>query len=204
MHAMTLDAGNAADIRQFATELLAKFPAMNVLINNAGIMKVEDLKADPVDVSIAEATIATNLLGPIRLTSALLPHLRTMPDAVVMNVTSGLGFVPLAYTPSYSATKAALHSWTQSLRYLMTDEDVEVIEIAPPGVQTDLTPGQSTREGYLPLQDYIDGTMKNFETVPTPEENLVPPVTFMRSALAEGRFDELFNMITAGYKAHMS
>ena len=203
MHILTFDAGDASDIRRFAKELLAKHPSVNVLINNAGIMKVEDLAADEVDVSIAETTIATNLLGPIRLTSALLPHLRATPDAVIMNVTSGLAFVPLAWTPTYSATKAGLHSWTQSLRYRLKDEGVEVIEIAPPGVQTDLTPGQSTRENYVPLADYIDSTMKNFETVPTPAENIIAPATFLRTAEANGNFGELFNMLNTAYAAHL-
>lgn len=200
MHARTLDVGDAADIARFAKELIAEFPAVNGLVNNAGIMVKENLLADPVDLAIAEATITTNVLGPIRLTAALLPHLRAQPAATVMIVTSGLAFVPLAATPAYSASKAAMHSWTQSLRYLLKETAVEVIEIAPPGVQTDLTPGQSTREAYMPLRDYIEETMANFKAEPTPSENLTERVKFLRFAEAEGRFDQTFNMLNAAYE----
>ena len=83
----------------------AAHPDLNVLVNNAGIMRAEDL-TEP-DLSLAEAMVVTNLLGPIRLTAALMPQLRAKDRATVINVTSGLAFVPLARTPTYSATKAA-------------------------------------------------------------------------------------------------
>lgn len=200
MHARTLDAADAADIKRFAAELTRDFPALNVLINNAGIMAREDLLADPVDLAVAEAIVATNILGPIRLTAALLPHLRKQTAAAVMNVTSGLAFVPLTATPTYSASKAALHSWTQSLRYVLRDTSVEVIEIAPPGVQTELTPGQSKRSQYMPLKDYIAETMANFSALPETKENLTGQVKFLRNAEAEGRFDATFKMLNENYQ----
>lgn len=200
LHVRTLDAADAGDIQRFASALIRDFPALNVLINNAGIMAREDLLADPVDLAIAEATIATNILGPIRLTAALLPHLRAQAAAAVMNVTSGLAFVPLSATPAYSASKAAMHSWTQSLRYLLRETSVEVIEIAPPGVQTELTPGQSQRSGYMPLKDYISETMANFSALPETKENLTNQVKFLRNAEAEGRFDATFKLINENYR----
>ncbi|MBK8197623.1 MAG: SDR family oxidoreductase [Acidobacteria bacterium] len=200
LHARTLDAADAADIQRFAAELARDFPALNVLINNAGIMAREDLLADPVDLAVAEAIVATNILGPIRLTAALLPHLRKQSAAAVMNVTSGLAFVPLTATPTYSASKAALHSWTQSLRYVLRDTSVEVIEIAPPGVQTELTPGQSKRSQYMPLKDYITETMANFTPLPETKENLTGQVKFLRNAEAEGRFDATFKMLNENYQ----
>jgi uncharacterized oxidoreductase len=163
-------------------------------------MVKENLLADPVDLAIAEATITTNVLGPIRLTAALLPHLRAQPAATVMTITSGLAFVPLTATPTYSASKAAMHSWTQSLRYLLKDTHVEVIEIAPPGVQTNLTPGQSTRAAYMPLKDYIAETMANFKALPETKENLTERVKFLRFAEAEGRFDKTFNLLNEAYE----
>ncbi|MEM5516040.1 SDR family oxidoreductase [Henriciella sp. AS95] len=190
MHAMTFDAGDAGSIEDLTARVLDEHPALNVLMNNAGIMRYEDLLADPVDVEIAEATIATNLLGPIRLTSALLPHLRAQPRASVVNVTSGLAFVPWTKTAAYNATKAGLHSWTVALRHKLRQTSVDVIEIAPPAVQTELTPGQSTREGYMPLEAFIDETMANFEADPDARENLVKNVHFLRFAEAEGRFYE--------------
>ncbi|MDE1159224.1 MAG: SDR family oxidoreductase [Neorhizobium sp.] len=187
MHALSLDIDNADSITAFAKTLVAQFPAVNVVINNAGIMRMEMLDRAR-DLSDAEATINTNLLGPIRLTDALVEHLATQPNAAIVNVTSGLAFVPLTVTPTYSATKAAIHSYTVSLREVLAGK-IEVIELVPPAVQTELTPGQSTREGYLPLKDFIDEVMTLFAKQPTPSEILVQRVGFQRNAEAEHRFD---------------
>lgn len=188
MHALTLDTDSAEGVADFAGRLLRAHPEVNVLVNNAGIMRFEDASAAR-DLGDAEATITTNLLGPIRLTNALIDHLRTRPDAVIVNVTSGLAFVPLLATPTYNATKAALHSYTVALRALLKDR-VEVIELAPPAVQTGLTPGQETRPGYQPLDAFADEVMALFAQDPTPPEILVKGVGFLRLAEAEGRFDD--------------
>ena len=113
MQALELDIESPAAIRAFAAEATSRIPALNVLINNAGIMRAEKLLAQQPDLADAEAIVTTNLLGPIRLTAALLPHLEKQPHAVIMNVSSGLAFMPLALTPTYCATKAAIHSYTQ-------------------------------------------------------------------------------------------
>jgi uncharacterized oxidoreductase len=175
-------------VEAFAKRITAEHPSLNVLINNAGIMRMEKLDAQR-DLSDAEATITTNLLGPIRLINALIDHLSHQPDAVVINNTSGLAFVPLVMTPTYSATKAAIHSYTVSLREALAGK-VEVIELAPPAVQTKLTPGQETREGYQPLEDFADEVMSLLSAQPTPSEVLVKRVGFLRFAEKEGRFDE--------------
>ena len=200
MHARTLDVQDAADIARFARELIRDFPALNVLFNNAGVMVKEDWLADPVDLSVTEATVATNILGPIRLTGALLPHLRAQPSARVVNVTSGLAFVPLAHTPAYSASKAAMHAWTQSLRYQLRGTAVEVVELAPPGVQTGLTPGQATRESYMPLKDFITETMESFSLEDTPAEVCVQRAKLLRGAEASGNFDQVFQMLNDSYE----
>lgn len=192
MHAMTFDAGDAADIARFAKEALAAFPALNVLVNNAGIMRYEEIAASR-DLADAEDTIATNLLGPIRMIDALVDHLVARGDGVIINVTSGLAFVPMPRTATYSATKAALHSYTVSLRARLEGR-AEVIEVAPPAVRTELTPGQSTREGYMPLEDFIAETMRQFETSETPHEVLTDKVLFLRNAEAEGRFEQALAM----------
>ncbi|MCW1985062.1 UNVERIFIED_ORG: putative oxidoreductase [Sphingomonas sp. R1F5B] len=190
LHAMALDVTDAAAVASFAAEVTARFPALNVLVNNAGIMRFEDLRGTR-DLADAEATVVTNLLAPIRLTDALVNHLAQQADAVIVNVTSGLAFVPLAAAPTYSATKAAMHSYTQSLRAQLTDQ-VDVIELAPPAVQTGLTPGQESREGYLPLDTYIAQVMDLFSQVPTPVEICVPNTLAFRHAERDGRFDALF------------
>lgn len=133
---LSLDQGDPADIRRFATELTDHFPDLNVVVNNAGIQRVEDLTTS--GPSTAEQTVAINLLGPIQLTAALLPSLLKKPRAAILNVTSGLAFMPSALTPTYCATKAALHSYTQSLRFQLRGTAVQVIEIVPPQVQTAL------------------------------------------------------------------
>ncbi|MGV3457988.1 SDR family oxidoreductase [Sphingomonas sp.] len=195
MHAMTLDIDSAEAIEAFAAEVIAAHPSLNVLINNAGIMRYEDLSARR-DLTDAEATITTNLLGPIRLTNALVDHLKVQDDAAIVNVTSGLAFVPLVTTATYSATKAAIHSYTLSLRDALAGS-VEVIELAPPAVQTDLTPGQRERAGYQPLDDFADEVMALFAQSPTPKEVLVENVKFLRNAEAESRFDATLAQLTA-------
>jgi uncharacterized oxidoreductase len=188
MHAIELDLTSAEGIAGFVQRLLAEHPGVNVLINNAGIMRSEPLDRSR-DLADAEATITTNLLGPIRLINALVDHLVAQPDAAIVNVSSGLAFVPLISAPTYDATKAAIHSYTVSLRAALGDR-VEVIELVPPAVQTGLTPGQETRDGYMPLDDFINEVMALFAREPTPPEILVERVGFLRNAEREGRFDQ--------------
>jgi uncharacterized oxidoreductase len=195
MHTIELDIEDADAITAFAHRLRTEHPGLNVLINNAGIMRMEKVD-DRRDLADAEATVATNLLGPIRLTNELVNHLATRPDSAIVNVSSGLGFVPLVATPTYSATKAAIHAYTVALRQALRGQ-VEVIELVPPAVQTRLTPGQETREGYLPLEEFIDEVMSLFAQVPTPHEILVQRVGFLRDAEREGRFLEAFTALNA-------
>ncbi len=192
---MVVDLDDPGAMAAFVRDLLARHPALNMLVNNAGIMRHEDLTTAR-DLADAEATIRTNLLVPIRLTSALVEHLRARPGAAIVTLSSGLAFVPMASTPSYSATKAAIHSYTISLREQLRGS-VEVIELVPPAVQTDLTPGQSTRAGYLPLGDFIDEVMALFGQQPTPPEICVERVAFLRNAEAEGRFAAAFAAVNA-------
>ncbi|MCP8890942.1 SDR family oxidoreductase [Sphingomonas faeni] len=188
MSAITLDIDDPAAIEDFARRIVAEHPALNVLVNNAGIMKLEDASTRR-DLADAEATIVTNLLGPIRLTNALVDHLATRPGAAIVNLTSGLAFVPLVAAPTYSATKAAIHSYTVSLRRLLKGK-VDVIEIAPPGVQTTLTPGQENRPGYMPLEAFADEVMTLWAQQPVPDEILVERVRPLRNAEADHRFPE--------------
>jgi uncharacterized oxidoreductase len=189
MTKLRLDIGDKQSIADCAAAIATAHPDLNVLMNNAGIMRLEnpaEPKGDPAD---AEATIATNLLGPIRLTAALLPQLRRQPRSAIINVTSALAFVPLVATPTYCATKAALHSYTISLRHRLRSTTTEVIELIPPGVQTDLLPGHADNPLMMPLRDFIAETMALFEAQPTREEICVKRVALQRRAEAEGRFD---------------
>lgn len=194
IHTMTVDVENPAAVEAFARTVVADFPALNVLFNNAGIMTFEDLTRRR-DLGDAEATLAINILGPIRLTNALVDHLASQPDAAIVMVTSGLAYVPLVAAPTYSASKAAIHSYAVSLRTQL-DGKVEVIELAPPGVQTDLTPGQTNRPGYMPLDAFANAVAAQFAQQPTPHEILVDEVQFLRQAEREGRFDETLKTLT--------
>ena len=192
IHTMIVDVGDAKDLARFAKKVVEVHPAINVLVNNAGIMRFEDITEER-ELGDAEATIATNLLGPIRLIDGLIEHLKAQENAAIINVTSGLAFVPMPRTATYSATKAAMHSYTVSLRAKLEGK-VEVIELAPPAVQTELTPDQSTRQGYMPLDEFIEETMLGFTAEETPQEVLTQNVLFLRNAEAEGRFDKALEM----------
>jgi uncharacterized oxidoreductase len=197
MASVVLDIENSAAIRAFATQITSQHQALNVLINNAGILSPENLTAQQHDLGDAEAMVATNLLGPIRLTAALLPHLKKQPRATILNVSSGLGFVPFPLAPTYSATKAALHSYTQSLRFQLRDTPVEVVEIIPPYVQTELGGShQATDPRAMPLDEYITETMQILKNQPEAPENCVEKVKFLRFAEATGSFEKAFEMLT--------
>ena len=188
MAALTLDIADPREIDAFAARLLAEWPALNVVVNNAGIMGAEH----PVDAAIAEAIIATNLVGPIRLTGALLPHLRAQAHAALINVSSALAFVPFAATPTYCATKAALHSWTVSLRHQLRETGVEVIEIIPPAVQTELQPGLSINPHAMPLAAFMAETMAQLRQQPTPPEIFGEVAGAMRGVVDDTRFAAVF------------
>ena len=158
-------------------------------------MMAEDVTTPQPDLATAEAIVTTNLLGPIRVTAALLPHLRSRPQSAIVNVSSGLAFVPLVRTPTYSASKAALRSYTLSLRRQLRDTTTEVVELVPPAVQTDLMPGHAADPRAMPLNDYIAEVMALFRLQPTPAEICVDRVGFLRNAEAQGRFESVFTQL---------
>jgi uncharacterized oxidoreductase len=187
MKSLTVDMTDPASIEAFAAKAEAQFQTLNVLINNAGIMRPESLLAQPDRLADAEAMITTNLLGPIRLTAALLPLLQKQAAATVMNVSSGLAFLPLALTPTYCATKAAIHSYTQSLRYQLKETSVEVLELIPPYVQTTLMGDRQANDPTaMPLDEFIAEVMSILETQPTPTEICVQRVHPLRFAAEKG------------------
>ena len=204
MASAVLNIEDAASIRSFAAKLTADFPTLNVVVHNAGIMRPENLLTQS-GVADAEATITTNLLGPIRLTAALLPHLLKQPHATIMTVSSGLAFVPMALTPTYCATKAAIHSYSESLRYQLKSTKVEVIELAPPYVQTELMgPGQAADPRAMPLQDYLAETIELLKTQPNAAEILVERVKPLRFAEQNGKekYDAFFQQFNDAMAAH--
>ena len=202
MAAATLDIESPTAIRSFAEKLTRDFPTLNAVIHNAGIMKSEDLLAQAGDVSVAEATIATNLLGPIRLNSALLPHLQKQARATIITVSSGLAFVPMFPTPTYCATKAAIHSYTQSLRFQLRETAIEVLELVPPYVQTELMGSrQATDPNAMPLKEFIAESMQIFTQSPSTPEILVERVKPLRFA-QRGDYDAFFKKFNSSFATH--
>lgn len=193
MESVELNVEDPASIASVAKQLVERFPKLNVLINNAGIMKA-DQAGGAMDEAVMTSTIATNLMGPIRMTSALLEHLKRQPEATVIHVTSGLAFVPLAMTSVYSATKAALHSYALSQRFKLKGTSVRVVELAPPYVQTELM-GERQRNDpmAMPLKDFIEEAMRLLGT--DAEELLVERVSRQRGnpGPREWEFVEQFN-----------
>ena len=191
MEAMQLDVADPADIKTFAAKVAADFPSLNVVINNAGIMESEDATEPGTDV--AERTVAINLLGPIRLTDALMPHLLKRPGATVVNVSSGLAFLPIFPNPTYCATKAAIHSYSQTLRYQLRDRGVEVIELAPPYVQTHLQgKANASDPNAMPLDEFIAEVIDLLKANPSRHEVMVERVKMLRDAERENRYDQTF------------
>lgn len=195
MASATLDVANLDSLAGFAAGLTRQFPSLNVLINNAGIMKTENLADGSDNTAIDQDTVTTNFLSVLRLTAALLPHLLQQPRAAVMTVSSGLAFMPLAMTPTYCATKAAIHSWTQSLRYQLRNTSVEVLELIPPYVQTELQGARQLSDPRaMPLADFIAEVTQILTTQPDVREIMVQRVYPLRFAAEKGQagFDEFF------------
>ncbi len=193
----TVDVADAASITAFAARVIATHPDLNAVISNAGIMKAEALSAGTFDVGIVDETVAINLLGTIRLAAAVLPHLLTRPSASFVTVSSGLAFVPLAATPSYSATKAAIHSWTQSLRTQLAGTSVKVIEWAPPAVATDLMPGHAENPNSMPLAEFTAESLALFEAGEA--EVLVERVKFLSEAERRGDYAAAYGMLNGAH-----
>ncbi|SEC28538.1 Short-chain dehydrogenase involved in D-alanine esterification of teichoic acids [Streptomyces sp. 3213] len=194
---LVLDVADPDSIAQARETVAASHPGLNVLVNNAGIMVRENL-LDPAELQVAEDHVATNLLGTIRMTYAFLPLLSGKDDAVVMNVTSALAFVPYPSTPTYSATKAALHSFSDSLRVQLAGADagVQVIEVAPPGVRTTLL-GQQDNEHAMPLDDFLTQALDLLRENPDAKEIVVEGARFIRDAQANGSYDDVLAMIAS-------
>ncbi|TDT64019.1 SDR family NAD(P)-dependent oxidoreductase [Frigoribacterium sp. PhB116] len=194
VHAVELDVADPESIRSAFETVTREHPGLDVVVTMAGIMLPEDLR-DPAHLDVAESIVTTNLLGTIRTAAAFGPWLAAKPDGVLMTVSSGLAFVPLPVTPTYSATKAAVHSFTQSLRVQWADTPLQVVELVPPAVQTTLM-GQQDDESAMPLDEFLDETVQILEQQPDVEEVLVRRVRFLRDAEAEGRHTDVLALLS--------
>ncbi|MFI5610577.1 SDR family oxidoreductase [Amycolatopsis sp. NPDC051903] len=191
-----VDTTDPASIDAAAKEVLAGYPELNVLVTMSGIMRVEDWR-DPSFLPTAEETVTTNVLGPIRLIAAFVEHLQTRPSATIITVSSGLAFTPLRVTPSYNASKAAIHMLSESLRLQLARTSVRVVELEPPSVQTDLMPGQADNDHAQPLAEYVAEVMHLLETQPDAREIQVERVKFLRYGEARGDYDQVVAALNA-------
>ncbi|NEE00823.1 SDR family oxidoreductase [Phytoactinopolyspora halotolerans] len=191
-----IDTADAASITRATTDVVARYPDLNVLVAMAGIMRVEDWRT-PGFLADAEEIVTTNLLGPIRLIAALTEHLQTRPGAAIVTVSSGLAHAPLRVTPTYNATKAAIHMLSETLRLQLAETGVQVVELVPPAVRTALLPGQETSDFAMPLDEYADEVMALLDSDPEAHEVLVERVKFLRHGEARGDYDQVVAVLNA-------
>ncbi|MET8903625.1 SDR family NAD(P)-dependent oxidoreductase [Streptomyces sp. NPDC004538] len=192
-----IDTTDAASIATAAKQVLADHPDLNVLVTMAGVMHAEDWHDPATFLATAESTVTTNVLGPIRLIAAFVAHLRTRPDATIMTVSSGLAFTPLKVTPSYNASKAAIHMLSESLRLQLADTSVKVVELVPPSVRTALLPGQEDNEHAMPLDEFVTEVVGLIEAEPDAREIQVERVKFLRYGEARGDYDQVVAALNA-------
>ncbi|WP_432837500.1 SDR family oxidoreductase [Dactylosporangium sp. CA-092794] len=192
-----IDTADPASIAGAVRQVLDRHPDLNVLVAMAGIANVEDWHRPGSFLASAEQVITTNVLGPIRLIAAFIEHLRAQPDATVVTVSSGLAFAPLAATPSYNASKAAIHMLSESIRLQLADTSVRVVELVPPAVRTALLPGQENSATAMPLDEYIAEATALLESQPDAREILVERVKFLRYGEARGDYDHVVKVLNA-------
>lgn len=190
IEAVRIDTSDPASIEEAAATVLRDHPELDVLITMAGIMRAEDWQRGG-NLADAEAMVTTNVLGPLRLVHAFLPHLLARPDATIMTVSSGLAFAPLRVTPTYNATKAAIHLFSESLRLQLAGTSVHVMELEPPAVATDLMPGQRESSFAMDLDEFVAEVMQLLRTEPDATEIQVQRVKFLRYGEARGDYADV-------------
>ncbi len=157
---LPLDLDEPASLPRLGKEVRARFPELNVVIANAGVSKPEDMTAESWNTSNAEAIVRTNILGVLAVTAEFLAVLKGRPNATLMATSSALAFVPRADFPTYCASKAFLHSWLVSVRHQLRHVPVEVLELSPPYVQTELTGLQQASDPRaMPLDTFVAEVM---------------------------------------------
>ena len=186
---VAMDTTDPASVLAARDTVTARRPELNVLITMAGVMAPEDVHTAGF-LPEAERIVETNVLGPLRLLAAFIGQLQSRPQAALITVSSGLAHTPLAATPTYNGTKAFIHQFSETIRLQLADTPVQVIELVPPGVQTELMPGGSVDERHLPLDSFADEVMALLETRPAAKEILVEAVQFLRFAEVQGRYDD--------------
>jgi uncharacterized oxidoreductase len=157
------DVANTEDREALATWVISNHPDVNVLINNAGVQLLTEL-TKPVNVGRVRQEVETNFIAPIHIGSLFAPHFSAKSNAAIINISSGLAFVPIAFMPVYCATKAAIHSLTLSLRHQLKNTAIKVFEIAPPSVDTELgsdrRADKTESHGGMPVSEFLSEAME--------------------------------------------
>jgi uncharacterized oxidoreductase len=183
-----IDTTDPASVLAARDRVVGRHPDLNVLIAMAGIMTPEDVRGADF-LATAERIVDTNIMGPLRLVAAFVDQLQSRPDSTLMTVSSGLAHIPLAPFPTYNGSKAFIHRFSETIRLQLAGTSVAVVELVPPAVQTELVPGNSQNEHFLPLDVFADEVMTILATQPDATEILVDAVRMLRFAEVEGRFD---------------
>jgi len=197
LQTVTIDTADPASIDAAAKQVLAEYPELNVLVTMAGIMLIEDWHKPESFLATAESIVTTNLLGPIRLIAAFIEHLQTQAKATIVTVSSGLAFAPLSFTPSYNASKAAIHMLSESIRLQLADTTVEVKELVPPGVRTPLLAGYEDSAASMPLDEFVAEVVTLLENQPDEPEIQVEAVKFLRYGEARGDYPQVVSALNA-------
>lgn len=197
-----IDTTDPESIASAAKEVLDRQPDLDTLVTMAGIMRAEDWHHPEGFLDTAEQIVTTNVLGPIRLIGAFVEHLQTRPHATIVTVSSGLAFAPLAVTPTYDASKAAIHMLSEALRLQLADTSVDVVELVPPSVATDLMPGQRESAFAMPLDEFVTEVVDLLRAQPDAHEILVERVKFLRFGEARGDYDEVVRVLNAAADPH--
>ncbi|GFG65870.1 oxidoreductase [Mycobacterium kubicae] len=192
-----IDTTDPDSIGEAAQQVLRTHPDLNVLVTMAGVMRSEDWHKPDTFVSSAESVITTNVLGPIRLIGAFIEHLQAQRNATIITVSSGLAFTPLRPTPSYNASKAAIHMLSESLRLQLADTSVQVIELVPPSVRTALMPGQESNDSAMPLDEFVAEAVSLLETQPEAHEILVERVKLLRYSESRGDYERVIELLNS-------
>lgn len=184
-----IDVTDQASVEGARDTVLRSHPNLDTVVTMSGVMIPEDLR-DPAHFSTAEQTIDTNLLGTIRVTDAFIPHLIARGAGTIITVSSGIGFLPFPLMPTYAASKAGVHAYSEALRAQLDGTGVEVSELVPPAVAS--TPELARMNPHaLGLDDFATEVMDLLQADPTPHENLVKGVLMHRWAERDGTYDEL-------------
>jgi uncharacterized oxidoreductase len=197
LEAVEIDVTDPGSVLRARDEVLAYHPGLDVVVTMSGVLLTEDLR-DPAHIATAETTIATNLLGTIRVIAAFTPHLIARGSGTILTVSSGIGFLPFPLMPTYGATKAGVHSYTESLRAQLEGTGVEVAELVPPAVATPAM--AKLNPAALPLDEYLDEVMELLAEQPTPREIVVKAALALRWAEREGTYADFLERRSAPLK----